>query len=244
MNVKVAFKVTVKKGDTVSAGPHQHDFLELVYFLKGTGKTTIGKDTYPVRANSFCLIPPHETHSQVSETAITSICLCIGNSGLESSPGVWVDTEGEVRYYLEELMGELSGKRSAYLKITEGLLITTVGLIKRVIKENIPQDRKQAIVSKALYIIESKSGNLSIDDIAGQLFVSKDYLRHLFTQYTGLSPVKAIINARIEHAKSLLRNSELSIANIAEMCGFENQYYFSRLFKKVAGCTPSVFRRK
>lgn len=244
MNIKVAFKATVEKGDMISAGEHQHEFQELVYFLDGTGTTIIGDDTYQVQSNCFCLIPPGVTHCQISETAITSICLRISNSGLESSSGFWVDAEGEVKYYLEKLMEELSGQRPAYSMITEGLLTTTIGLIKRAIKENVPQDRKQALVSRALYIIESKDGNLSIDEIAGQLFVSKDYLRHLFTQYTGQSPIKAIINARIEHAKSLLRNSELSISNISEMCGFENQYYFSRLFKNVTGKTPSTFRKK
>jgi len=141
------------------------------------------------------------------------------------------------------LMEELAAQETGYSMVTEGYLLSATGLIKRAIKKNIPQDRKQALVSQAVHIIEEKEGNLSIDEIAGQLFVSKDYLRHLFTHYVGQSPMRTIISARIEHAKKLLMNPELSVVDVAEMCGFEDPYYFSRLFKNYTEKSPSAFRK-
>lgn len=242
MRLRYAFKVGVEKGSDAAAD-HTHRALELVYFLAGTGTTMIDGQTYEVQSNCFCVIPAHVVHNQISETTITSICICLSDSGLEPSQGLWVDSSGEIRNCLQRLMEELTIQESGYSMITEGYLLATVGLVKRAIKKNIPQDRRQALVSQAVHIIEEKEGNLSIDEIAGQLFVSKDYLRHLFTQYVGQSPLRTIVSARVDHAKKLLKNPELPIADIAERCGFEDPYYFSRLFKSYTGKSPSAFRK-
>lgn len=242
MNLKFAFKVTTEKGD-LRASDHTHKTLELVYFLDGSGQTTIQDQTYEIQNNCFCVIPSDVVHGQFTEKSITTICIGITNSGLETSQGLWVDSTGKIKARLEDLMEELSSQKTAYSLITEGYLIAIVGLVKRAIKENAPQDRKQALVSKALHIIEEKAGNLSIDEIAGQLFVSKDYLRHLFTHYTGQSPMRTIVSTRIDHAKKLLLNPELSVVRVAELRGFDNPYYFSRLFKSYTGKSPSAYRK-
>ncbi len=242
MRLRYAFKVDVEK-DSDAASDHTHRVLELVYFLAGSGSTTIKGQTYAVQSNCFCVIPPHVPHSQTSETTITSICICISGSGLEASQGLWVDSSGEIKTCLQHLMEELATQEPGYSVITEGYLLAIVGLVKRAIQKNIPQDRKQALVSEAVHIIEEKEGNLSIDEVAGQLFVSKDYLRHLFTQYTGQSPMRTIVSCRIDHAKKLLMNPELSVVDVADMCGFDDPYYFSRLFKNHTGKSPSAFRK-
>ncbi|MCF7817419.1 MAG: AraC family transcriptional regulator [Kiritimatiellales bacterium] len=242
MRLKYAFKVSVEKGSD-AASDHTHRVLEIVYFLAGSGNTTIDGKTYEVHSNCFCVIPPHVVHNQVSETTITSICICLSGSGLETSQGLWVDATGEIKDCLLNLMEELTTQETGYSIISEGYLLATTGLVKRAIKKNIPQDRKQALVSQAVNIIEEKEGSLSIDEVAGQLFVSKDYLRHLFTQYVGESPMRTIISARVNHAKKLLVNPELSIVQVAEQCGFVDPYYFSRLFKSYTGKSPSVFRK-
>ncbi|QHI69800.1 AraC family transcriptional regulator [Tichowtungia aerotolerans] len=242
MRLRYAFKIDVEKGSD-AASDHIHRAVEIVYFLAGTGTTTIDGQTYNVQSNCFSVIPSHVVHNQISETTITSICLCISDCDLKSSQGLWVDATGEIKGCLQKLMQELTTQRTGYSQISEGYLLAAIGLIKRAIKENVPQDRKQALVSQALNIIEEKAGNLSIDEVAGQLFVSKDYLRHLFKHYMGQSPMKTIVSVRIDHAKKLLMNPELNIVEIADQCGFEDPYYFSRLFKSYTGKSPSAFRK-
>jgi AraC-like DNA-binding protein len=243
MNLKFAFRAHVEPGDN-SAENHTHDTLEIVYFLSGTGTSAIDGKKYEITSHTFAIMPPGIIHNQVSKTTTDTLCLGLTNSGLEQSQGFWVDHEGKIKIILESIMKELANQDIAYSIIVDGLIGQAVGLIKRAIKTNAPQDRKQMMVAKALNIIESKAGNLSIDEITGQLFISKDYLRHLFKDYTGQSPVRTIIKARIEHAKSLLRNDELTIGTISEICGFENQYYFSRMFKEITGKSPSQYRTR
>jgi AraC-like DNA-binding protein len=242
MNLKFAFKAHVPPGDN-SASMHTHKVMELVYFLTGRGTTTIEGKTYPVQSNCFAVMPADIEHDQISEDTIDTICIGLSDCELKNISGVWIDPDGQIKSTLMRFMEELSRKTTGYSMITQGLLYTAIGLIQRAMQDNASLDRKQSLVNRAIHIIEEKAGNLSIDDISGQLFVSKDYLRHLFRHYTGQSPMKTIINTRIEHAKDLLHNNEYTVSMAAEECGFENPYYFSRLFKEVTGQTPSEFRQ-
>lgn len=63
-----------------------------------------------------------------------------------------------------------------------------------------------------------------------------------FKEWSGTSPVSYRNGIRISSAKSLLQNSNLSIYEISSEIGFDDQYYFSRLFKKLTGLSPRDFR--
>jgi len=242
MDLKFAFKAHIPQGD-YSASMHSHEVDEIVYFLHGHGSTTIRGKTYAVKNNCFSLIPAGVEHDQITDDTIDTLCLGLSGSGMQDICGVWVDPDGQIKSTLMHLMDELSQKNPGYSMITQGFLYTALGLMKRAMQASVPQDRKQALIDRAIHIIEEREGNLSINEITSQLFVSKEYLRHLFRHYTGKSPMKTIIEARIEHAKNLLCNDNLTVSAVAEECGFENPYYFSRLFKQVTGHSPSDFRK-
>ena len=88
--------------------------------------------------------------------------------------------------------------------------------------------------------------DLHIGDILKTSSYSQAYIRRIFLKETGLSPTEYMNNLRIEKAKKLLTNNsqESSIADIAEQCGFKDPFYFSRVFNKYTGDTPSEYRRK
>lgn len=92
------------------------------------------------------------------------------------------------------------------------------------------------------YICENLSSELSLGLLSEISFCSVQTLINRFKKYTGKTPVEYITNMRIKKAKDLLLNTDCSIAQISEVCGFENVYYFSNVFKKKIGLSPSVFR--
>lgn len=104
--------------------------------------------------------------------------------------------------------------------------------------ENIPSKLKKA----REYIRAHYHENISLKSIAEYLNVSEAYISRLFTKEMGESFINYLTHLRIEKAKELLKNSNLSINEISERIGYYNQEHFSRIFKKHEGCSPNKYR--
>lgn len=83
---------------------------------------------------------------------------------------------------------------------------------------------------------------INMQELAGKLFVTSNYLSALFKKVTGETLKDYAIQLRIEKAKQLLRNSNAQIAEIATETGYDNEQYFCRIFKKKVNMTPTQFR--
>ena len=94
------------------------------------------------------------------------------------------------------------------------------------------------------YIHSNYEKNLTVTHIAEHFNYSPTYLTKVIKTYTGYPLIIYINRTRIEAAKNLLLNSDATIQNIARMCGFENEKYFFRVFKKIEGISPSKYRKK
>lgn len=107
----------------------------------------------------------------------------------------------------------------------------------------VPISKRKILEKAILYITEHISDEqLSIPEIANSIHMSESYFRRLFYEVYTVSPVQYINTLRINRAKELIRYTNESFTAIAANVGFSNLYYFSRIFKKKAGCTPSEYR--
>ena len=86
--------------------------------------------------------------------------------------------------------------------------------------------------------------NFTVADYAAEIHLSVDRFSHLFTEIIGVTPKQYLITTRIEAAKELLINSDLTVLQISEAVGTSNQNYFSRIFKKHTGLSPSEYRKQ
>lgn len=82
----------------------------------------------------------------------------------------------------------------------------------------------------------------TVSAMAAGLRLSPEHFSRLFKQATGLSPMELILETRLSHARHLLRESSLSVGEIAERLGYGDVYFFSRQFKQKTGLSPSQFR--
>lgn len=97
-------------------------------------------------------------------------------------------------------------------------------------------------VQRARELLESpRRATSSVSDIAEEVGWSSDHLRRVFRQFYRTSPHRAQNASRVREAKELLRNSNMSIADVALRTGFDDPCYFSRAFKKECGLSPSAF---
>lgn len=92
------------------------------------------------------------------------------------------------------------------------------------------------------YINEHLDSELSLTEIAAVVQISPHYFATQFKQSTGLTPHHYIIQRRIELAKILLTNRELTIAEVMRQTGFKSQSHFTRLFRQNTSITPKAYR--
>lgn len=81
------------------------------------------------------------------------------------------------------------------------------------------------------------------DEIAKKLNISTSYFQHIYKKLFGVSVNQDIIKGRIEHASRLLMETDASVSEIAEQCGYKNLEHFSRQFKKVKKVSPQKYRK-
>ena len=103
----------------------------------------------------------------------------------------------------------------------------------------------QRKLQQALDYINTYLGeDLSLEAIASTVGMSQYYFARLFKQSMGIAPYQYVIQQRVERAKRLLNQPELSISDIALQCGFANQGHLNLHFKRLVGATPKDFRKK
>ncbi len=92
------------------------------------------------------------------------------------------------------------------------------------------------------YINNNLAADIALEGIAGAVSMSPYHFAHLFKETTGDSPHQYVIRLRVEHAKSLLRATELPVTEIAQRVGYANAGHFSSAFHRCVGFTPTQYR--
>ncbi len=93
------------------------------------------------------------------------------------------------------------------------------------------------------YMTNHCSEQLSLEDIASFANMSKGYLCRQFTSFVHRTPFEYLIDVRIDKSCEYLKNTNLSIGEIATRCGFNSFSYFSKVFREKMGCSPKDYRK-
>ncbi|WP_281388075.1 helix-turn-helix domain-containing protein [Puniceicoccus vermicola] len=226
---------------------HSHHCTELVYYAKGSGELVQNNNHYPYRQGQITVSPPNVPHSDIPHQDGRQIC--VGISGCDSEdlrPNVWDNTPKTIGATFEQLLSELKGPpgdlKQRRLDLLSGWILVELQKIQREEHEtsSLPHP-----VKTAREILDTRyHETLDLSDLAAEIYISADHLRHLFKQNLGESPLHYLIRKRLDVACELLTFTDLPVQEIAAQVGLENPYYFSRLFKKRLGKTPSEYRQE
>lgn len=144
----------------------------------------------------------------------------------------------------DQIIYELQIKDSFFEEKTALLLQSLLINMSREMKQSsgIHCLSDQQIEEALLYFNNHANENFTIKDYTA--FHSLNYYRFIdaFTKHTGLAPRQYIIHLRMSKAKELLSNDTLQVSDVAELVGYENPLYFSRLFKQVTGYPPTAYK--
>ena len=114
-------------------------------------------------------------------------------------------------------------------------------LVQKYLVKGAPADRIQQVL---FYIQENYNGEISLAEAASRLYVSESHLSRAFKQETGINFMQYVMKMRLEHAVEELKQTDLSILQIANDSGFSSLAMFNKAFKEHFGETPSEYRGK
>ncbi len=231
----------------------------ILYIAAGTChiKFECDKEFRPVMEGSIVLFRPGERQEYIFRSGSKSISYYIHFTGRDCKQiledlGIYeisVFNMGKSTAFessFEKMALEYSLKKSGHEYLCAAILLQLLTVISRkyeLSKIHIDKDSEKCI-NKALEIIyRSISSDISVDDLAKECCLSSGHFSHLFKEIVGVPPHSYVIFLRMEKARDLLLNTRLSIREVGELVGCPDQNYFSRLFKKHTGMSPSDFRK-
>ena len=145
-----------------------------------------------------------------------------------------------------QIIRELQVQRVNYEDVIKLFMHHIFLTISRYIKEG-RQAKNETIsdIERAVhYFNENYNKPISIEQYAQEHLMSVNWFIHSFKEVMNVPPMQYIVSLRIAAAKGYLENSDKNINEISNIVGYENALYFSRLFKKYTGMTPSEYKKK
>lgn len=241
--------------------PHRHENYELYYMLKGRTTYFIEDKIYSVDTGNFVLIPPLLIHGTDNENCKTNERLLVSfpeslfeGRGQELKeqlmPRRIICIPEEHLPEIEALLFRIEAEYAQNEKGREFLLELYIGqlliLICRYACERKMKIREsdKIIYKVSDYIRENFAEDITLESLSRIFAVSEGYLSRKFKLVTGMGLNQYITLVRISNSERLLRESDLSITEVAEHCGYGDSNYFAAVFKKVKGVTPLKFRKQ
>ena len=145
-----------------------------------------------------------------------------------------------------QMIRELQLRRANYEDVNKLFIHHIFLTINRYIKEG-KQTKHETIsdIERAVhYFNENYSKPITIEQYAQEHLMSVNWFIHSFKEVMHVPPMQYIVSLRIAAAKGYLESSNKNITEISNIVGYENALYFSRLFKKYTGMTPSEYKKK
>ena len=227
---------------------HTHECCELILNIEGEGTIRIGERELPFFPGSIHIVPKNTPHIKRSTSGFKDIYLLADtlSSILPSDTNdVSVDICDDEGKSLESLLRIMLYRYLSKNKY-DNVLESMYSLVLEIIKEKCITPKKDSCVEalSAKLALSFNDPELSLSDVLESVGYCKDHVRRRFISQMGVTPGQYLTYLRIEHAKKLLpRQKELclQIGDIGMLCGYYDQRYFCKIFKRETGMTPSEY---
>jgi len=243
-----------------------HEQLEVIYVTDGKVICECDFIRYECSEGDIVIINPCETHIvEYLDRPSHYLCLMVdpklynGHGDISGEKYIQPMSDRKVRFnsviknnpkakkILVELFDEYKTANTAYEMAVKGHLFRFLAELFRSevdLKNSKHPQKPSASISPALkYISEHFAEDIDIDKLSGICCMNRSYFCRRFKKTTGRTPITYVNEYRLTKARSLLASQDCSVSEIADKCGFSDSNYFSRLFTKCYGISPTKFRQ-
>ena len=239
--------------------PNGSDQFILIYCVDGKGEIKLKETAHDISADHFFIIPAGMAHAYHSDEQNPWSIYWIHFSGNKSG---YYSRFGCQPMAIERIKTSRISDRvdlfsEIFRNLDRGFSIETLEYVNlclphllasfthlsqfRLIKES---GEKDPVAQSINFMLENVTKRLKLEEIVRETSLSASHYSRLFLNRTGHSPIDYFIQLKIQRACRLLDNSGWMIADVAREMGFDDQFYFSRVFRKVMGMSPGEYRRR
>ncbi len=252
---KLLYVSSAKYGGDWHSTLHAHHYAELFYIVAGDGQFQIEENLYPVKANQLVVVNPNVIHTEVSYEAHPLEYIVLGIEGMELSTSTEQANRyqildyrgtGDVLTCLRNILLETQSAQAGYKTICQAYMEILILRLMRSASFTIsasPPPASHQCTAIRHYIDTHYKEPLSLDDLARETHINKFYLAHAFKEEYGVSPINYLLSRRIQESRYLLRETNMSMSQIARVLGFSSASYFSQSFRRAEGISPIEYRK-
>jgi AraC-like DNA-binding protein len=162
------------------------------------------------------------------------------------NPILKVGFDNEILHIFIRLIDISKQESRVFSQMASCFVIQLLGLVNAaaLMMDKTKSRQEQIIQAIRFKIHENWNENIDFEQIAAENNITYDFFRKAFKGVMGVPPGQYLLNIKIEKAAQMLRETSLTISEIATKTGFENEFYFSRMFKNKMNCTASSYRKK
>lgn len=225
---------------------------QFVYIAQGKGSFRTAKSSAELHAGSFIVLVPGVWHWYHPDVATGWIEYWVGFEGdypqllrergfLGLEPTILEAGEHEAIIGLyNRILDGVQAEKPGYQQIISSVIPLLYSEVISYARQSEIAPTKKELFDKIIFILRSNIySSIDMESLVQNLNLNYDSFREDFKAYTGLSPYQYFLQMKINKAKELLSDGSLSVKEISYKLSFDNPYYFSRLFKKKTGVSPS-----
>lgn len=223
---------------------HHHDFWEITINLQGSGTATIDGQDYPFKEGTIFCLAPGITHGKVADGGFIDGSLMLRNFVPFGSSNIYYfeDDANGAAQHLFNLMFEVMMKDGPNAQAVIHSL--SDALYQMMISWSLISNRNPAVERFQKVLLDNLSNDeFEISEEMKTSGYSTSYFRKLFKSSTGYSPLGYLNRMRVEYAKRQIQQyfGVRSMKEIAFNSGFSDPYYFSRVFSRYEGISPTGY---
>ncbi len=240
--------------------PHLHRFIEIELITDGSGYEEVDGKLYEISRGDITIMLPDEVHSFVSKDKeplkITSVKVSpyyLPENVAHFASSLLLKNLPEDEYTLIcQLCGKLYSiqqekNRHGMAALTKECIRMIFLLCQTHLGDRMPDPIEMTESDRyrraLLYIHKNFRRNLTVAEVAAEVYLVPDYFSTYFEKNMGMSCSRYINRLRMELAREYILSTDLSLKEIVYRCGFRSFSYFSSVFKKYYGCSPGSFRK-
>lgn len=244
---------------------HYHDYYEIYYLVAGKRKYLINYNVFNIESGDIVLIDKRDLHMATNldgwtcqrivinfndgflsecDEEFKAVLKCFKNNHIKLP----VTYKKQINSLFNKILREYNSDEVFSKNLLKNYICELLALIYRCIYTEqiiLTDNENDTSIEKAIrYIYNNYHKKISLSEISNICHMNPSYFSRLFKKTTGINLVSYINTIRIKNASALLSDTDMTVLEVANSCGFDNVQHFCDMFKKAKGVSARQFRKE